>query len=288
MPVTLETVKAPIATKRQELPPGELRIAWLGQAGFLLEGAGLRIVIDPYLSDSLAEKYRGTEFPHLRMAPPPIAPAELADLDLVLSTHAHTDHLDPGTLPVLQERNPKCRFVVARAVRDKAVERGLDAARLIEVNAGDTLDPGGGVRIHVLPSAHEKLTQDDSGNHLFLGYLFDFGGVTLYHSGDCVPFEGQAELLRNLDARVLLLPVNGRDEYRSSHGIPGNFLLAEAIDLYISTGADYLIGHHFGLFDFNTIDPGDARHRIRSSHPGRGDRLLIAEEGLSYRFRRLP
>ena len=42
---------------------------WLGQAGFVIDAPGLRIVIDPYLSNSLEAKYHGTAFPHLRMAP---------------------------------------------------------------------------------------------------------------------------------------------------------------------------------------------------------------------------
>ena len=47
-------------------------LAWLGQAGFLVRHAGLRLLIDPYLSDHLARKYAGTEFPHTRMMPAPL------------------------------------------------------------------------------------------------------------------------------------------------------------------------------------------------------------------------
>jgi len=54
---------------------------WLGQAGFLIAQGGLRIVIDAYLSDSLAEKYRGKAFPHNRMMPPPVAPDALTGID---------------------------------------------------------------------------------------------------------------------------------------------------------------------------------------------------------------
>jgi len=57
-------------------------------------------LIDPYLSDFLAEKYQGAEFPHLRMMQAPIEPSRLADLDWVFCTHRHSDHMDPGTLPI--------------------------------------------------------------------------------------------------------------------------------------------------------------------------------------------
>ena len=44
--------------------PPQPGISWLGQAGFLIRWREFRLVIDPYLSDSLATKYRGTRFPH--------------------------------------------------------------------------------------------------------------------------------------------------------------------------------------------------------------------------------
>src|ERR1700712_4628335 len=63
---------------------GELTLHWLGQAGFVIEFNRFRMLIDPYLSDSLAEKYKGTKFPHTRMMAAPILPDELDRLDLVL------------------------------------------------------------------------------------------------------------------------------------------------------------------------------------------------------------
>jgi hypothetical protein len=49
-----------------------ITLYWLGQAGFVIQaGGGRRLIIDPYLSDTLAEKYEGTATPHKRMARPP-------------------------------------------------------------------------------------------------------------------------------------------------------------------------------------------------------------------------
>ena len=88
---------------------------WLGQAGFVVQAGGRRLVIDPYLSDSLAKKYRGTATPHDRMMPPPVTVEELAPVDLVLLTHQHTDHMDAATLAPLAAHNPAARFVVPAA-----------------------------------------------------------------------------------------------------------------------------------------------------------------------------
>ncbi|MCG8509851.1 MAG: hypothetical protein MI741_11550 [Rhodospirillales bacterium] len=50
---------------------GEAGLFWLGQAGFWIETGEHRVLIDPYLSDSLAEKYAGKKHDHKRMMPPP-------------------------------------------------------------------------------------------------------------------------------------------------------------------------------------------------------------------------
>lgn len=241
------------------------RLAWLGQAGFLIRQAGLTIVIDPYLSDSLAEKYRGKAFPHVRMMPAPMAPGELTGIDWVLCTHGHTDHMDPGTLPVLLAANPGARVVVPRAEVERAVERGVPVTRLVPVDIGETVDLGG-VSLTATPAAHEELSRTDAG-YLFLGYVLSGGGVTLWHSGDTIPFPGLVEWLVPFQVDVALLPVNGRDAIRASNGVPGNLTLEEAVELTDAIGARAMIGHHFGLFDFNTLDLEDGRRRLAGLSP---------------------
>lgn len=235
-------------------PPGEpVRLYWLGQAGFVVEGGGRRVVIDPYLSDSLAAKYRGQRFSHVRMMPPPVEPGEIAHVDAVLATHAHTDHLDPGTLPQLLANNPGAPLIVPQAARTVALERsGGSAARLIGLDAGDGLERPG-IVIAATRAAHETLERDEEGSHRFLGLAVTLGGATIFHSGDTVPFAGQAEELRELDADVALLPVNGRDPERASHGVPGNMTMTEALELCRAAGIGSMIAHHFDLFAFNTV-----------------------------------
>lgn len=253
-------------------------IAWLGQAGFLLRQAGLSIVIDPYLSDSLAEKYRGKRFPHLRMMPAPIAPGELTGVDWVLCTHGHTDHMDPGTLPALLAANPNARVVVPRAEMARAVERGVPTDRLFGLDAGDTIDLGG-VLCTATPSAHEQLSRTEE-SFLFLGYVLSGGGVTLWHSGDTIPYDGLVEWLLPFQVDLALLPVNGRDAERTANGVPGNLTLEEAVALTDAIGARAMLGHHFGLFDFNTLDPEDGYRRLADL--SREAEVRLVEAGCRY------
>lgn len=253
-------------------------LCWLGQAGFLIELAGLRFVIDAYLSNSLAIKYAGTKFPHNRMMPAPIEPSALSNIDLVLCTHAHTDHMDPGTLAGLLAANPKAKVLVPRAESSRAIERGVSANRLLLIDAGETIEIGR-VKITAVPSAHEEIRCTKDG-HLFLGYVLKGPQVTLWHSGDTVPWKGQAEWLMPFRIDLALLPINGRDELRANNGIPGNLNLNEAVALTDSIGANAMIAHHFGLFEFNTIHPDDA-NRALADLTYRAE-VKLAELGVSW------
>jgi L-ascorbate metabolism protein UlaG (beta-lactamase superfamily) len=233
---------------------GEVVLYWLGQAGFVLDWDGRRALIDPYLSDSLARKYRGTRYGHVRTMASPIAPEAFTRVDLVLCTHRHTDHMDPDTLQPLGRLFPQLRFVVPAASATEAGKRcGVAANRLIAVNPGDDIEPLPGLRIRPLASAHETLDVDDAGRYEWLGYVVDIAGTRLYHSGDCVPYPGLVDAVRQLAPALALLPVNGRDTERSSNGVPGNFTLDEAVALCRNAGVPAMVAHHYGLFEFNTV-----------------------------------
>ncbi|BCP55519.1 MBL fold metallo-hydrolase [Kaistia sp. 32K] len=244
--------------------PGRPGLFWLGQAGFWIETGRHRILVDPYLSDSLARKYAGKANDHRRMMSPPIAVEALPRPDLVLVTHAHTDHMDPDTLRPLAERFPDLPFVVPAARMDVARERIGESAHLIGVDAGETFDPLEGITITMFPAAHETLERDAERRFVFLGYGIRAGGFRLYHSGDTIPFDGLAEAVRAFRPDIALLPVNGRDAVRLAAGIPGNLTLPEAVALAGAAGAAFLVPHHFGLFAFNTADEAaiDAAVRV--------------------------
>ena len=250
----VDAIKAPLGNM------GHVRLFWLGQAGFAIRFRGTLIVVDPYLSDYLAEKYQNAEFKHRRMIPPPILPEEAAVADWLLATHKHSDHLDPWTVSGMVTANPNLKIMVPEAAAEHAKDMGVPEDKIILIDAGQTVTIDSGIRITALPSAHETLATDANGKHLYLGYVMRFGGLSVYHSGDCVPYRGLGNTLsaRNID--LALLPINGRDAYRRERNIPGNFTLQEALNLCEQAAIPNMIGHHFGMFDFNTIDPKEARH----------------------------
>ena len=144
---------------------GSLCVWWLGQSGYLLKSSAGLLVIDPYLSEHLSAKYEGTTKPHVRMTRAPFRGAELGGVDLVLSSHKHSDHLDPGTMPGLLEASPEARLALPRSLLEHARSLGLPGARAVGLDAGETVEVRG-FSVRAIPSAHEGLDTDERGHHL--------------------------------------------------------------------------------------------------------------------------
>src|SRR5688572_10169560 len=164
-------------------------IWWLGQSGFLLQWKGKRVLIDPYLSDSLTKKYAATEKPHIRMSERVIDPELLRNISIVTSSHNHTDHLDADTLIPTLKYNPGIKFVIPEANRDFVAERTKcerDFPVGITDNKSLKID---GFTFHGIPAKHNEIERDENGNCKYLGYVIEFGEYASYHSGDTLWFD---------------------------------------------------------------------------------------------------
>jgi len=225
-----------------------LNVWWLGQSGFLFKSRRGLLAIDLYLSEHLTDKYAATDRPHVRMTRAPLRGSDLSSIDLVLASHKHSDHLDPGTLPDLLTRSSAI-MVIPEAIREHALALGLPNERVIGLDAGDRIEKAG-FSIRAVPSAHESLDTDARGRHLYLGFVIEAEGLRLYHSGDSLAYAGLPEHLGAEPFDVLFLPINGRDPAR---GVPGNMTAAEAVDLASAIGPRFVVPHHYDMFTFNTV-----------------------------------
>ena len=234
--------------------PDSLHLWWLGQSGFLVCWQGGTALFDPYLSDSLTRKYADTDKPHVRMTGRVVDPSRLGFVDVVTSSHNHTDHLDAETLRPMLEVNPSLQILVAEANRDFAARRiGVAPERLEVLDAGQSVRLSG-FQFHAVPAAHEARDRDSLGRHLYLGFVMKAGPWTLYHSGDTVLYPGMAETLRPFGIDIAMLPINGRGLERR---VSGNLWGREAAQLASEIGARVTIPCHFDLFEFNTSTPDE-------------------------------
>src|SRR5688500_4235651 len=254
---------------------------WLGQSGYLLTYKGQRILLDPYLSDSLTVKYANTSKPHVRMSERVIDPVLLKNISIVTSSHNHTDHLDGETLIPLLKNNPDIKFIIPEANR-KFVCARVKCDDLFPVG----LDDGGSVTIgsftfYGVPAKHNEIEKDDQGRCLFMGYVIRFGRWTIYHSGDTLLYEGMEKMLKPYNIDVALLPINGND---LSRGVAGNLNAHEAVSLAKSAGIGLVIPCHYDMFTFNTADP--AEFALVANHANQPYELLAP--GGHFSSARLP
>jgi L-ascorbate metabolism protein UlaG (beta-lactamase superfamily) len=233
---------------------GALRLWWLGQSGFLFQWEGRHLLMDPYLSDSLTKKYAGTDKPHVRMTERVVAPQKLDFIDVVSSSHNHTDHLDGETLRPLIHANPDIRLIIPEANREFAASRlQVDPRMPLGLDDG-TSASAAGFRLTGVASAHEELERDPEGRCKFLGYIVEVGPWKIYHSGDTVWYEGMTERLRPWAPDVAFLPINGRSLERR---VPGNLSGREAAKLAKEIRAGLVVPCHYEMFEFNTASPDE-------------------------------
>lgn len=224
---------------------------WLGQSGFLLQWNGKRVLIDPYLSDSLPKKYATTDKPHIRMSERVIDPELLKNISIVTTSHNHTDHLDGETLVPVLKNNPQIKFLIPEANREFVAER-VQCEKDFPIGISD----GQSILIdefhfHGIIAKHNEIERDEHGNSRFLGYVIEFNGHKIYHSGDTLWFDGMVEILKPFSPDIAILPINGNDPARK---VAGNLNCIEAAALGKAINAGCVIPCHYDMFTFNTAD----------------------------------
>ena len=173
----------------------DARVTYVGHATALIELGGRRVLTDPLLRNRLG---------HLRRHGAPPGAAVGTDLDLVLISHLHLDHLDP---PSLERIDHHTELVVPAGARD--LLRRLGFRRVYEVVAGDEIRTRG-LRIVATHAEHpgRRRPQRLGGPEAeTLGYVVEATGRRVYFAGDTDAFEDMEDQIGATD--LALLPVWG-------------------------------------------------------------------------------
>ncbi len=173
-----------------------MKLTFAGQAGFILQTEnGCRIGIDLYLSDC-CNRYFGLK----RLMPFVFNPCEL-DLDLLIATHAHYDHFDPDSIPLIMSHS-KTQLVCAIDCKEEAEKLNLDRERITYLKEADVFN-NGDVKITAMPCDHGDEAPEA------IGLLIEADGKRIYIAGDTCFKEDVLTMEELLGIDVFIMPING-------------------------------------------------------------------------------
>ncbi|WP_160724397.1 MBL fold metallo-hydrolase [Bacillus sp. USDA818B3_A] len=251
----------------------------LGQAGILIKGTeedGL-LCIDPYLTSSIEENNPETEFK--RAFPPVIDSVMLKDLDGVLITHGHDDHLDLSTLKEIGRVSDSMFAIPAPLI--SSVQGQLDRKYIHPAKDSESFTIKG-FKMTPIPAAHTEYKKDSLGNHELLGYFLEVNGIRLFHSGDTIVTPELIERVREFRPHVAFLPINGADYFRTSREIVGNMSFREAADFSVTVGADLIVPIHYDMFPNNRENPAYFVDYLFHRYPNQKFHMMVQGERFIY------
>lgn len=243
------------------VPAGHIALWWLGQGGFIVKSpGGVTAALDPYLSNSCKALGEGAGFDMDRMAPPPLAPSDLAGVNLFCITHSHQDHLDPETITSFLSADESAMFVAPAESTEKLASIGVPPTR-IEMTWPNKTTTVGDLSLRAtfaIPFAGDDLTH--------VGYLISVaGGPRVYFTGDTAYHEVLVAAMSAHKPDVLVAVINGA--FR-------NMGPADAATLAARLGVKVVIPCHHDLFHDNMQPPQMLRTNLRLLDMDHAYRLL--------------
>lgn len=214
---------------------------FLGQAGYYIKSGDTSVLIDPYLTDSV-----GKSAPAFKRAyPSPIEPSEIK-ADIYITTHDHTDHLDPETIAAYRHKESTA-FVAPRFAAKKLRSLGIDNITVVDHGESCVLK---GVKIEGIFALATGPDCLDT-----CGYKITFeSGKSVYHTADTAKCDLLFKACPYAD--VLLTCINGKW---------GNLHINDSIELTLAVKPMYVIPNHYDVMALNSENPESFRYFLGES-----------------------
>lgn len=201
-----------------------MKITFLGQAGLLFELDGVRVMVDPYLSNSVEKvepkNYRRQSIDEGFFDIKP---------DILILTHNHLDHTDPETLERLFSKHSDICVLASYNAWQTARKFGGDN-NYIMFNRG-TVWTEKGIKFEAVYAEHS----DDKA----VGVIISYGGRNYYITGDTL-YNKRVINDINIPVDVVFLPING---------VGNNMNMTDAAHFAEEIKAKTAVPIHFGMFD---------------------------------------
>jgi L-ascorbate metabolism protein UlaG (beta-lactamase superfamily) len=219
--------------------PG-LRARWLGHATVLLEIDGVRVLTDPVLSQ------RASPFQFVgpaRLHPAPLAIADLQNIDAVVISHDHFDHLDMDTVQALARGGT--HFFVGLGIGGHLERWGVPPAQVHDIDWWEHAEFRG-IVIHCAPARHYSGRKSMDNSTLWSSWLLKGPAHSAYFSGDSGYANHFKEVRERLGAPELALIKIGAygDTWETIHMTPES-----AVRAHRDLGAATLLPVHWATFN---------------------------------------
>lgn len=232
----------------------ESTITWIGHATLLIQLSGLNILTDPVWATKMGfEK---------RLALPGMGVTDLPEIDVVLISHNHYDHLDIKTIQKLKG-NPLC--LVPKGVGSLLSKRGIPNFEEFHWWETKTINQ---VEFIFVPAQHwSKRTLWDTNKSLWGGWMINKVSEDgekedgVYFVGDSSYFNGFAEIGRKYKINYMLVPIGAYESewfMHAQHATP-----EEAVKAFLEAGAKYFIPMHYDAFRLGDDTPKEAIDRLQ-------------------------
>ena len=264
----------PVAfSEEDELSTFSESVMWIGQSTILLNHKGLTILTDPQFSNRASPLFFGGP---KRVTPTPFKIKDLPDIDLVLISHNHYDHLDRSSIRDLIKHQPSIQFMVPLGLAPKLHKWG--AVDVIELDWWQAIKFED-VEIQPTPVQHwSKRSLFDRNKSLWAGWMIKWDDFSFYFAGDSGYSDDFKETAKKLGSPTLAaIPIGAyepRDFMKAAHMNP-----EEAVKTFNDLGAKYGVALHWGTFKLTTERMDEPPERLLQS--------LKDQEISSDRFRAL-
>jgi L-ascorbate metabolism protein UlaG (beta-lactamase superfamily) len=243
---------------------GEFCITWIGHASFLIQTHEHNLLIDPNWAKWL-KVIKRVKHPGLHLH-------ELPNIDLVLVTHAHFDHLDRRTLREVASNQP---IVVPFEVGNLVHDLGFHSVHELHYWECYQLGP---VKITLTPCHHWGARMLHDSHRGFGGFVIEVGGRSIFHCGDTAYFDGFKEIGQRHAIDIALLPIGAYDPPtgRDVHMNP-----EEAVRAFLDLGAQRLVPMHYGTFrlSYEPLHEPPERLLLCARQHGLEERVSVMTEG---------